>query len=72
MVSFGAVLAGLLVAYLSRDVALLPFALTLLAAFTGLGTLGVLAYRELRSQKNDFLHALKILDAVGRYRHGEG
>lgn len=70
MVSFGAVLAGLLVAYLSQDVSLLPFALTLLAAFAGLGTLGMLAYGELRSQKEDFLHALKILDAIGHYRGG--
>ena len=70
MVSLGAIVAGLLVAFLSEDVALLAFALALLAASFGLGTVGVLAYLELRSQKEDFLHALKILDAIVRYRGG--
>jgi hypothetical protein len=67
LVSFGAVLAGLLVAYLSADVGLTQFVFALIAVVAGFGAIGTLAYLELRAQKEDFLTALQILKANQEY-----
>lgn len=71
LVSFGAIFAGLLVAYLSADVDLAQFVMASLYVLIGLGAMGALAYWELHSLKKDFLTALQILNATQEYSRSE-